>query len=76
MEFVQDYYHLPYKPNSRESFRKEGINILLNYGLIELNPDNKQLGPNSPLTHYAIKESVLKQIRELWNNGNTQSAAV
>lgn len=63
MKFVSDNYNLPYKSNTRESFRREGINLLLSYELIDLNPDNPHLGPNSPHTHYAIKEKIIAKIK-------------
>lgn len=64
MKFVTDNYNMAYKANSRESFRREGINVLLNYGIIDLNPGNPNLGPTSPLTHYAIKENVLQKVKK------------
>lgn len=65
IKFAVDYYGLPDIVNNRDQFRREGINILLNYELIDLNPDNQSLGPNSPLTHYAIKTRVLNKLKEL-----------
>lgn len=59
-----EYYGLKEITNNRDSFRREAVNILLNHSLIDLNPDNQNLGPNSPKTHYTIKEWVLKTIRE------------
>ena len=65
MKFVSDNYDLAYKSNTRESFRKDGINLLLNYGIIDLNPGNPHLGPNSPLTHYAIKQEIIERLHSL-----------
>ncbi len=65
MKFVSDNYGTEYKANTRESFRREGINVLLNNNIIVLNPDNPNLGPTSPNTHYAIRLGVLKQIKRL-----------
>lgn len=64
MRFVSDNYNIEYKANTRESFRREGINVLLNNNLIVLNPDNPNLGPTSPNTHYAIRLGILNKIKE------------
>lgn len=63
MEFISANYGISYKANSRESFRKEAINLFLNHRIIDLNPGDPYLGPTSPKTHYAITQSVLKQIK-------------
>lgn len=65
MRFVSDNYNIEYKANTRESFRREGINVLLNNNIIVLNPDNPNLGPTSPNTHYAIRIGILKIIKQL-----------
>lgn len=67
VKFAMEYYNLKESSNNRDSFRREGVNILLNSSIIDLNPDNQLLGPNSPLTHYAIKESVLTKIKNYGN---------
>lgn len=58
-------YNLPDVSNNRDQFRREGINVLFNHDLIDLNPDNQNLGPNSPLTHYAIKQKVLDKLKRI-----------
>jgi len=62
IKFCIDNYNLNEGPNNRDQFRKEGINILLNHSIIDLNPDDQNIGPNSPRTHYAINKRVLKQL--------------
>lgn len=62
MQFAIDNYGLKEHSNNRDQFRREAINILLNYELIDMNPDNKTLGPNSPLTHYAVKQRVINKL--------------
>lgn len=65
MKFVSDNYGIAYKANTRESFRREGINVLLNSRIIDLNPDNPNLGPTSPMTHYAIRQEILDKIKSM-----------
>lgn len=64
MKFVADNYNLVYKSNTRESFRRDGINLLLNHDIIDLNPGNPHLGPNSPHTHYAIKKRIINKLQK------------
>lgn len=63
MEFVKNYYNIEYKSGSRESFRKEALNPFLEYGLIDKNPENPNLPPTSPNTHYAISFLALNTIK-------------
>lgn len=64
MEFVHNYYNIEYKSGSRESFRKEALNPFVSYGIIEKNPDNPDLAPRSPNTHYAISYLALNTIKK------------
>ncbi len=64
MEFVSNNYHIVYKSGSRESFRKEALNPFVDYGLIEKNPENPDLSPTSPKTHYAISFLALNTIKK------------
>jgi AAA15 family ATPase/GTPase len=64
MEFIKDYYDVEYKSGTRESFRKEAINPFISYGLVEKNPDNPDLPPTSPRTHYAISLLALNTIKK------------
>ncbi len=64
MEFVSSNYHIEYKSGTRESFRKEAINPFVEFGLIEKNPDNPDLPPTSPNTHYAISFLALNTIKK------------
>lgn len=60
MEFVNSIYEQEYKPNTRESFRKQAINPFLDHQIIDLNPDNPNLSPRSSKTHYALKDRVVE----------------
>ncbi len=64
MEFVSINYHIRYKSGSREAFRKKALNPFVDSGLIEKNPDNPDLPPRSPNTHYAISFLALNTIKK------------
>ncbi len=63
MEFVNHNYDQEYKPNTRESFRKGALNPFIEQQIIDLNPDNPSLPPQSSKTHYAIKPLILETIK-------------
>jgi predicted ATPase len=64
MEFVNTHYDADYKPNTRESFRKNALKIFIDANLVELNPDNPSLSPNSSKTHYAITTLAVNTINK------------
>jgi len=63
IEFANNIYKQDYKQNTRESFRKSAINPFLNFQIIDLNPDDPNLSPQSSNTHYAIKELVIDTLK-------------
>ena len=54
MPFMNDVYKKSYAANSRESIRKNAISAFLEIGIIDLNPDDWTLPPQSSNTHYAL----------------------
>lgn len=63
MDFANNVYNQDYKQNTRESFRKEALNPFIKHRIIELNPDNPDLPPQSSKTHYAVKNLVIDTLR-------------
>ncbi|MBG00347.1 MAG: hypothetical protein CMI36_15245 [Owenweeksia sp.] len=63
MEFANHNYGQEYKPNTRESFRKCALNPFIDQQIIDLNPDDPSLPPQSSKTHYAIKPLTLETVR-------------
>lgn len=72
MDFVNDNYEQDYKANTRESFRKQAINPFLEYQIIDLNPDDPNLAPQSSKTHYAINRLIFDIVKDFgtanWKN--------
>jgi len=64
MEFANNIYGQDYKQNTRESFRKSAINPFLDFQIIDLNPDDPSLSPQSSNTHYAIKDLVIDTLKK------------
>jgi adenine-specific DNA-methyltransferase len=63
MTFMAEYYGKTYKPNTRETVRRQTIHQFLDAALIVANPDDPTRPINSPKTVYQIEESVLKLLR-------------
>jgi len=59
MDFMAEQYGKVYKPNTRETVRRQTIHQFLDAGLVIINPDDPQRPPNSPKTVYEIEPSAL-----------------
>jgi len=58
MEFARQAYGVEYKPNTRESIRRQSMHQLVDAGVVVLNPDDPQRPINSPKTVYQIEETA------------------
>jgi adenine-specific DNA-methyltransferase len=71
MEFMAEHYGKIYKPNTRETIRRQTMHQFVDAGIAIQNPDNPRRPPNSPHWVYQIEPSALKLIRtfgsEDWN---------
>lgn len=63
MEFFAQKYGKQYKPNTRETVRRQTVHQFLEAGLILANPDDPARPINSPKTVYQITEPVLELLR-------------
>jgi adenine-specific DNA-methyltransferase len=63
MDFMAQHYGKTYKPNTRETVRRQTVHQFLDAALIVANPDNLNRPINSPKTVYQIEESALKLLR-------------
>jgi adenine-specific DNA-methyltransferase len=63
MEFMAQHYGKMYKPNTRETVRRQSIHQFLDAALIVANPDDPERPINSPKTVYQIEESLLELLR-------------
>jgi len=68
MYFVSENYHRDYKPNTRETFRRQVLHQFEQAHIIDYNPDDPTLPTNSPNAHYALTEDVLAAIRTFNTN--------
>jgi adenine-specific DNA-methyltransferase len=63
MDFLRDHYGKAYRPNTRETVRKQTVHQFLDAGLIIANPDQPERSVNSPKAVYQIETSALKLLR-------------
>lgn len=76
MEFIAEFYGKQYKPNTRETIRRQTVHQFIEAGIVIPNPDKPSRPPNSPKTVYQIEESTLKLVKsyetEEWADNLTQ----
>ena len=63
MDYLREHYDSDYAPNTRETFRRQVLHQFVQAGIAEYNPFDPELPTNSPNTHYAVTEAVLRVIR-------------
>lgn len=63
IDFVNTYYDTNYKPNTRESFRKNALKPFVENNIALLNPDDPTLKPTSSKTHYALSDITVTTLR-------------
>jgi adenine-specific DNA-methyltransferase len=63
MDFMAQYYGKIYKPNTRETVRRQTVHQFLDAALIVANPDDLSRPINSPKTVYQIENSALKLLQ-------------
>jgi len=59
MEFIRNYYGQDYKPNSRESIRKETLHQFEQAVIVERNRDDLSRATNSSKNNYSLNQSIL-----------------
>lgn len=63
MDYFAGVYDRHYKPNTRESVRRQTVHQFLDAGLIVINPDKPERAINSGKTVYQIAPAALKLLR-------------
>lgn len=63
MDFFREFYNKDYKPNTRETVRRQTVHQFLEAGLIEANPDQPDRPVNRPKAVYQIENGALELLR-------------
>lgn len=73
MEFFAERYGKRYKPNTRETVRRQTVHQFLDAGLVVINPDQPSRPTNSPHSVYQIESGALTLLRSYrtprWEKG-------
>jgi len=64
MEFFAEHYGKQYKPNTRETVRRQTVHQFLQAAFVVSNPDDPSRPPNSPKTVYQIEVSALALVKK------------
>lgn len=72
MDFISVNYEKSYKPNTRETIRKDSIQQFVDAGVAVANPDNPERPVNSPNWFYVPSDAIVKLAKsygsESWNS--------
>ena len=63
MEFFSAHYGTTYKPNTRETIRRQSIHQFWQMGIVVHNPDDPDRAINSPHYCYQVEQSFLELIK-------------
>ncbi len=63
MDFFRQQYGKDYKPNTRESVRRQTVHQFLDAGIVVINPDQPDRPTNSGKTVYQIEPGLLKLLK-------------
>lgn len=75
MVFIAERYGKQYKPNTRETIRRQVLHQFMQAHMADYNPFEPDLATNSPRAHYAVTEAALAAIRTFGSAGWDGAAA-
>ncbi|OLR95299.1 restriction endonuclease [Actinokineospora bangkokensis] len=64
MDFLRNHHGRDYKPNTRETIRRQTLHQFVEAGLVALNPDQPDRPINSPKTCYQVTDRALEVLKE------------
>ncbi|MEP7357034.1 MAG: BsuBI/PstI family type II restriction endonuclease, partial [Anaerolineales bacterium] len=65
MDYLRAVFGKRYKPNTRETIRRQTVHQFVQMGLVIQNPDDLSRPINSPHNRYQVEEGALKLFQEL-----------
>ncbi len=64
MQFIREYYGQDYKPNSRETIRRQTLHQFEQARLVDRNRDNPERATNSKDNNYSLNKPILEILKE------------
>lgn len=71
MQFIREHYGQGYKPNSRETIRRQTLHQFEQARIVDRNRDNPARATNSKNNNYSLNEPILEILKE-YPNGDWQ----
>lgn len=72
MEFIRNEYGMDYKPNSRETIRRQTLHQFEQARLVDRNRDDPNRPTNSALNNYSFNQPIIEILKE-FPNGNWEN---
>jgi hypothetical protein len=69
MEFIRNEYGMDYKPNSRETIRRQTLHQFEQARIVDRNRDDPRRATNSKDNNYSLNQSILKILAEYPHGG-------
>jgi adenine-specific DNA-methyltransferase len=73
MEFIRNHYGMDYKPNSRETIRRQTLHQFEQARIVDRNRDNPERPTNSKDNNYSLNQSII-DILQQYPDGNWRCA--
>ena len=71
MQFIREHYGMDYKPNSRETIRRQTLHQFDQAQIIERNRDNPARATNSKDNNYSLNQPIIEMLHA-YPDGNWQ----
>lgn len=65
MDWMRDHYGVEYKPNTRETIRRQTVHQFVQHGLLVENPDRPGRPINSPKWCYQLRKEALELLQSI-----------
>jgi adenine-specific DNA-methyltransferase len=65
MDWMRDHYGVDYKPNTRETVRRQTVHQFVQHGLLIENPDHPERPINSPRWCYQLSREALSLVQSI-----------
>lgn len=76
MDWIRKYYGKEYKPNTRETFRRQTMHQFILAGIALYNPDDPGRAVNSPRAVYQVSPNALALLKTYGKTGWTKRLAI
>lgn len=76
MDFMKNSYNKEYKPNTRETIRRQTLHQFMQHSLVTKNRDDLSRPTNSGQTNYSLNDEVIEILKDYANESWKEKASV